>query len=76
MQIIKNFLHRVVIFLKELINVITDVLVPVIALFAAILEIIPFVPLKWIQGVKKLEDFFYNLAGTAKDIKEEIKKIK
>jgi hypothetical protein len=76
MQIIKNFLHRVVIFLKELINVITDVLVPVIALFAAILEIIPFVPLKWIQGVKKLEDFFYNFAGTAKDIKEEIKKIK
>jgi hypothetical protein len=76
MQVIKNILHRAVIFLKELVNVITDVLVPIMALLAAILELIPFIPLTWVQGIKKLEDFFYNLAGTAKDIKEEIKKIK
>jgi hypothetical protein len=76
MKVIKSLLHRAVIFLKELINIITDILVPVMALLAAILELIPFVPLKWVQGIKKLEDFFYNVAGTAKDIKEEIKKFK
>jgi hypothetical protein len=76
MNVVKKVLHRAVIFLKELVNIITDVLVPIMALIAAILELIPFVPLKWAQGVKKLEDFFYNVAGTAKDIKEEIKKIK
>ena len=41
----KKVLKRISFFLKELLNIVTDVLVPLVALIAAILQLLP-VPLK------------------------------
>lgn len=70
----KKVLKRVSFFLKEVLNIITDILVPLVALVAAILQLLP-VPLKWIHVVKRIENWLYYAKGTGDKIKEEVDKI-
>ncbi len=70
----KKVLKRISFFLKEILNIITDILVPLVALVAAILQLLP-VPLKWINVVKKIENWLYYAKGTGDKIKEEVDKI-
>lgn len=70
----KKFFKRIKLFLKELINIITNFLVPVVAVLIAILEIFPFIPLKIILFLKTVEYWLFYAAGTAEDVKEAIEK--
>ena len=70
----KKILKRISFFLKELLNFLTDVLVPLVSLIAAILQLLP-VPLKWVHTVKKIENWLYYAKGTGDKIKEEVDKI-
>lgn len=69
----KKVLKRISFFLKELLNIITDILVPLAALISAILQILP-VPLKWVHFFKRVENWLYYAKGTGDKIKEEIDK--
>ena len=69
----KKVLKRVSLFLREVLNIITDILVPLAALIAAILELLP-VPLKWVYLFKEIENWLYFAKGTGDKIKEEIDK--
>ena len=70
----KKILKRISFFLKELLNLIADILVPLAALVAAIMQLLP-VPLKWVNAVKKIENWLYYAKGTGDQIKEEIDKV-
>lgn len=69
----KKVLKRVSLFLGEILNILTNVLVPLAALVAAILELLP-VPLKWVKIAKNVEHWLYYARGTGDKIKEEIDK--
>ena len=69
----KKVLKRISLFLKELVNILANVLVPVAALVAAILEILP-VSMKWVKMVKDAEDFLYHLSGTGTKIRDQVEK--
>ena len=70
----KKVLKRISFFLEELLNIVTDILVPLAALIAAILQLLP-VPLKWVHVVKQIENWLYYAKGTGDKIKEEVDKI-
>lgn len=61
-------------FWKELGNVLTNVLVPVVAMVAAIMELLQ-LPTAWIQGVKKVEYWLWEACGTKKEIDKFIEKV-
>lgn len=68
----KNFKDRVVLVLREILNILFNVLVPILSLLVLILELIPGIPMKWIDGMKKLEYYAFEYAGTAKKITEKL----
>jgi len=69
----KKVLKRISMFLQEVLNILGDILVPLAALVAAILQLLP-VPLKWVHMVKKVENWLYYAKGTGDKIKDEIDK--
>lgn len=64
---------------REVMNILTNVLVPLASLIVAILEILP-VPIIWVKVAKMVEYWLFEFAGTAskidKIIEEETKNIK
>ena len=70
-----KILKRVKLFLKEVMNVLTDVLVPLVALIIAILELLP-VPFIWIRVLKQAEHILFKAFGTLEDIEEIIREHK
>lgn len=69
----KKVLKRISFFLREVLNILSDILVPLAALVAAILQLLP-VPLKWVYIAKQVENWLYYAKGTGDKIKEEIDK--
>jgi hypothetical protein len=70
----KKVFNRIKIILKEFMNILTNVLVPLLALLIAICEILP-VPYKVIRILKVVEYWAFYAFGTAENIKKEIEKI-
>ena len=67
----KKFFQRLKVIVKEVFNVITNFLVPIISLVIAILEILP-IPMKFVKIVKTVEYWLFYAAGTAEDIEKAI----
>lgn len=67
----KAGLKRVHLFLKEILNVLGNILVPFVSLVVLIMEILP-VPTTWIEAVKKAEYWLFYAAGTGEKIEEII----
>lgn len=61
-------------FWRELGNLLTNVLCPLLAVIAAMLEIFG-APIAWINGVKKAEYWCWNASGTKKKIDNIIEEI-
>lgn len=61
-------------FWRELGNLLTNVLCPLLAVIAAMLEIFG-APIAWINGVKKAEYWCWNVSGTKKKIDSVIEEI-
>lgn len=57
-------------------NLITDLFVPVISVLAVVALIIPGVPLKWVAGIKWLEELLKHLGSSKEQIDAEIDKYK
>jgi len=70
-QKIERFFKRMFIVFKEIINILTNFLVPFASLVVAILEILP-VPMQWVKMAKTAEYWLFQFAGTAKDIEKII----
>lgn len=74
----KAVMKRVHLFLKEILNVLGNVLVPLVSLVVLIMEILP-VPTTWVEAVKKVEYWFFYASGTGerieKIIEENVKKL-
>lgn len=67
----KAVMKRVHLFLKEILNVLGNVLVPLVSLVVLIMEILP-VPITWIEAVKKAEYWLFYVSGTGERIEEII----
>lgn len=67
----KKVFKRVRLFLKEILNFITNILVPIVSVVISILEVLP-VPSTWIKLMKVLEYWLFYAFGTAKDIDKAI----
>lgn len=58
--------------LKEVLNFLLNVLVPVVSILVTIAEVVPFVPAKAVMILKKAEYFMFNAFGTAKDLEKRL----
>jgi len=65
--------ERVLLILSEILNIITNVLVPLVAVAIFILEFIPGIPYGVLHSLKILEEILYQAFGTGKKIEEKIK---
>lgn len=65
----KKIFERIKLFLGELLNLITNILVPIMSVIIAIVELFP-VPTKVIDILKKVEYWLFYGAGTAKKIEK------
>ena len=63
----KKIFKRIDLFLKELLNIITNILVPIVSVLIAIMEILP-VPTKFIKLLKAAEYWLFYAQGTAEKI--------
>lgn len=66
---------RVLIALKEVMNIITNLLVPFVAILVFIAELLP-IPFTVVKALKTLEYILFNAYGTAKDIEKKVEEIK
>jgi predicted secreted Zn-dependent protease len=64
--------NRFVIFLKEIMNVLTNILVPLVSLLVMIAELLPFIPIGAVNVLKKIEYWMFYAAGTSKDIEKKL----
>ncbi len=71
----KKFLNRIKLILKEILNIATNILVPIASVVVIVLEVIPGVPLKWIESVKFIEYWLFYFAGTIEQIQERLEEI-
>ena len=75
----KKIFKRIGLFLKELLNIIGNILVPIVSVLIAIMAILP-VPTKFIKLLKVFEYWLFYAQGTAekidKIIEEKEKKLK
>ena len=69
----KKIKDRVILFVKEVGNVLTDLLIPVVGLAILVMEALP-IPRKYIKWLKIVEYWLFYAAGTADKINEDIKK--
>ena len=69
----KKIKDRIVLFVKEVGNILTNLLIPAVGLFIVIAEILP-IPRKYIGYLKTVEYWLFYAAGTAEKIDENIKK--
>lgn len=65
----KKIFERIKLFLGELLNLMTNILVPVLSVIIAIVELFP-VPTKVVDILKKAEYWLFYSAGTAKKIEK------
>lgn len=65
----KKIFERIKLFLGELLNLITNILVPIMSVIIAIVELFP-VPTKVIDILKKAEYWLFYSAGTGKKIEK------
>lgn len=65
---------RVKLFFKEIGNILTNTLIPVVGLVILIAEILP-IPVTYIKYLKLVEYWLFYASGTADQISEEIKKM-
>ena len=63
---------RVLLILKEFINVVTNTAIPILGLVILIAELLP-IPRIYISYLKTLEYYLFYASGTADDIKKGIK---
>lgn len=70
----KKIWKKFKLFWKELGNILTNLLCPVLAVIAAGMELCQ-LPTKWIQGVKKAEYWCWKLCGTKENIDKIVDKI-
>lgn len=68
----KNFKNRLLLIVKEVVNFLLNVLVPVVSLLILIMELLPFIPIKWIDAMKKFEYYAFKYSGTAEKISERL----
>ena len=71
---VKATKDRVLLIIRETLNIITNVLVPLIAVVIFIVEFIPGVPYGVLVALKAVEDFLYQAFGTGDKIREKIEK--
>ena len=74
MNKMKAIKDRVLLILREFGNIVTNVLVPLIAVVIFIVEFIPGIPYGWLRVLKLVEGYLYMAFGTAQKIEEKIKK--
>jgi hypothetical protein len=67
----KTVLKRVALFLREIGNLLSNILVPLVSLIIAIMELFP-IPMGWIKIAKKVEHWLFYAYGTSKKIEEII----
>lgn len=66
------FKNRLLLILKELGNILTNTIIPILGIIILIAEILP-VPKIYIGYLKTLEYILFYASGTADEIKKEIK---
>ena len=70
---------KIGLFLREIMNLLTNVLVPLASVVVAVLEILP-VPIIWVKIAKMVECWLFDFAGTSskidKIIEDKTKNIK
>lgn len=70
----KTYWKKFKAFWRELGNLLTNVACPLLAIAAAVLEIVG-APTSWIQGVKKAEYWCWNACGTKEKIDNIVEQI-
>jgi len=70
----KATVERDLLILREALNIITDVLVPLVAVVIFVLEFVPGVPYGVLHALKIAENFLFEAFGTGQKIEEKIKK--
>lgn len=63
----KVALKRISLFFKEILNLLGNILVPIVSLLVTIAQILP-IPTTWVAELKKFEYWLFYASGTAKDI--------
>jgi len=69
----KKIKDRILLFIKEIGNFLTNLLIPLIGLILIVVEVLP-IPIKYISFLKTIEYWLFYAAGTAEKINENIKK--
>jgi hypothetical protein len=69
----KAILGRVKLFLREILNLVTDLLVPVVDVLLAVAAVLP-LPKQALVALHKLEGFLKQAGATLEDVIEEVQK--